>query len=70
MFNDNGNIKHWEDIKRKFHLKKTQQLYWLQIIDALPKSWKDATLKDKGNAKDLVIFDYHIVRKSKIRSLN
>ena len=39
--------------------------YWLQIIDALPKSWKDAILKDKGNAKNLVIFDHHIVRNLK-----
>ena len=70
MFNDNGNIKPWEDIKIEFHLKDTQKIYWLQIIDALPKSWKDTILKDKGNAKNLVIFDHHIVRKSQICSLN
>ena len=32
-------------------------IYWLQTIDALPKTWKDIILKDKGNAEDLVIFD-------------
>ena len=36
----------------------------------MPKSWKDTILKDKGNAKNLVIFDHHIVRKSQICSLN
>ena len=70
FFNDNGKTKTWEDIKTEFHLKETQKIYWLQIIDALPKSWKDANLKDKGNAKKLVIFDHHIVRKSQICSLN
>ena len=35
----------------------------------MPKSWKDTILKDKGNAKKLVVFD-HIVRKSQICSLN
>ena len=70
MFNDNGKIKPWEDIKIEFHLKDTKKIYWLQIIDALPKSWKDIILKDKGNAKNLVIFDHHIVRKSQICSLN
>ena len=70
MFNENGNIKPWEDIKIEFHLKDTQKIYWLQIIDASPKSWKDAILKNKGNAKKLVIFDNHIVRKSQISSLN
>ena len=70
MFNDNGNIKPCKDLKTEFHLKDTHKIYWLQIIDALPKSWKDAILKDKGNAKNLVIFDHHIVRKSQICSLN
>ena len=70
LFNDNGNMKPWEDIKIEFHLKDTQKIYWLQIIDALPKSWKDIILKNKGNAKKLVIFDHHIVRKSQICSLS
>ena len=70
MFNKNGNIKPWEVIEIEFHLKDTQKMYWLQIIDALPKSWKDVILKDKGNAKSSVIFDHHIVIKSQICSLN
>ena len=69
MFNDNGKIKPWKDLKIEFHLKDTHKIYWLQIIDALPKTWKDIILKDKGNAKNLVIFDHHIVRKSHICSL-
>ena len=59
-----------EDIKIEFHLRETHKIYWLQITDALPKSWKDIILKDKVNAKNLVIFDHHIVRKSQICSLN
>ena len=70
LFNDNGNIKPWKDLKIEFHLKDTHKIYWLQIIDALPKTWKDIILKDKGNAKNLVIFDHHIVRNSQICSLN
>ena len=46
------------------------KIYWLQIIDVLPKSWKDTILKDKEIAKNLVIFDHHIVRESQICSLN
>ena len=36
----------------------------------MPKTWKDIILKDKGSAKNLVIFDHHIVRKSQICYLN
>ena len=64
MFNEYGNIKPWEDIKIEFHLKDTQKICWLQIIDALKKSWKDTILTDKGNTKNLVIFDPDIGRKS------
>ena len=36
----------------------------------LPKTWKDVILEDKGNAKNLVTFDHHIVRTSQICILN
>ena len=70
LFNNSEDIKPWKDLKIEFHLKHTHKIYWLQIIDALPKTWKDIILKDKGNAKNLVIFDHHIVRSSQICSLN
>ena len=55
-----------KDIKIEFHLKDNHKTYWLQIIDALPKTWKDVILKDKRNASNLVIFGHHITRKSQI----
>ena len=70
MFNDKGNKKPWKDLKIEFHFKSTHKIYSLQIIDALPKTWKDNILKDKGNTNNLVSFDHHIVRNSQICSLN
>ena len=70
MFHDNRNIEPWKGLKIEFHLRNNHKIYWLQIIDAFPKTWKDIILKDKGNAKNLVIFDHHIVRNSQIHSLN
>ena len=40
LFNVNGSIKPWKDFKKEFHPKDTHKIYWLQIIDALPKTWK------------------------------
>ena len=40
------------------------------MIDALPKTWKDIILKNKGNTKNLIIFNHHVVRNSQICSLN
>ena len=70
LFNDNGDIKPCKDLKIECNLKDTHKIYWLQINDALPKTWKDNIFKDKVNAKNLVIFDHHIARNSQIHSLN
>ena len=43
-------------LKIEFHLKDTHKIYWFQIIGALPKTWKDIVLKDKGNAKKFSYF--------------
>ena len=53
LFNDNGNIKPWKDLKIEFHFKDTHKIYWLQIIDVLLKTCKEIILKDKGNTKNL-----------------
>ena len=63
-------MKSWKELKIEFHLKDTHKICQLQIIDALPKNWKDIILKDKGNIKNLVIFEHYIVRNSQICSLN
>ena len=70
LFNNNGNIKPWEDLKIEFYLKNAHKIHWLRIISTLPKTWKNIIFEDKGNAKNLVIKHYHIVRKSQICSLN
>ena len=64
MFNDNGNINLWKDLKIEFYSKDkyiilvikikicyTHKLYLCKIIDALLKTWEDTILKDKGNTK-------------------
>lgn len=57
FFNYNGNIK--ENMKIEYNLKNTHKMYWLKIIDTLPKkTQKYIILKYKQNAKKkLVIFD-------------
>ena len=46
FFNYNGNIK--ENMKIEYNLKNTHKMYWLKIIDTLPKkTWKYIILKYK-----------------------
>ena len=68
LFNDNGNIKPWKDVKLEFHFKDIHKIYWLNIIDALPKTWNDIILKYKGNTNNLVFLA--TVLKKNLRSCN
>ena len=56
LFNDNGNIKPLKDLNIEFYLEDTHKIYWLQIIVALPKTWKDIILKDDLFKNILVSF--------------
>ena len=55
---DNENLKPSENIKIELNYKETHKMYWLHII-----------LRDKGNKKNFLIFDHHIV-KCQLYSLN
>ena len=58
-------------MKIEFDLKEAHKIYWLQITDVLPKTWKVIILKDKINAKkQLFLTTTYILRKSQIYSLN
>ena len=58
-------------MKIEFDLKEAHKIYWLQITDVLPKTWKVIILKDKINAKkQLFLTTTYILRKSQICSLN
>ena len=35
---------------------------WCQLIDALPKSWKNVITDDKGNYRHIVILSLHLLR--------
>ena len=40
FFNGNGMAKAWSDIKTLFNLSNKQHYFWIQLINAIPKSWK------------------------------
>ena len=40
LFNENGMAKAWLDIKTQFNLSNKQHYFWIQLINAIPKSWK------------------------------
>ena len=41
LLNENGMIKAWLDIKTQFSLSNKQHYFQIQLINAIPKSWKE-----------------------------
>ena len=70
LFETDGKIKPWEKIKTLYNLPNNMEFCWMQIVHALPKSWKKEILENKGNSNNLVIYDHHLIKKSQVYSLN
>ena len=69
FFDSVGNLKNWDVIKIEFGLQNCQKFSWVQLIHALPKTWKLTVCNDKGNAKNLALFDHHLSRNCHIYCL-
>ena len=63
LFDSNGKLFSWEDIKMQYNLKEHMKFKWMQIISALPVSWKRDISDDKGLSKNLVLQDHHLIKR-------
>ena len=50
IFHENGKTKSWDYIKSEYNLESKLKYCWIQLIDALPKLWKDRILNCIGNS--------------------
>ena len=69
IFHKNGKTKSWDYIKSEYNLESKLKYHWIQLTDALPKSWKDRLLNCIGNSMNLCIFDHHLLKKNKLHCL-
>ena len=49
LFGNNGAMKPSSEIKRAFGLSKNNHFYWIQLNNAIPKTWKES----KCNSQEL-----------------
>ena len=48
LFDENGELKSWQNILNDFQLTQKSYFKWFQLIHAIPRPWKLAVLNDKG----------------------
>ena len=58
LFNENGMTKAWLDIKTQFNLSNRQNYFWIQLINAIPKSWKEEVRRSNPISDVLSGYDY------------
>ena len=62
--------KVWFDIKRKFSLSNKQHYFWIQLINAIPKTSKEELRRSSHISDALSVYDYHLIKKNQIYSLD
>ena len=70
LFNENGMTKAWLDIKKQFNLSSKQHYFWIQLINAIPKSWKEELRRSNRISDALSVNDHHLVKRNQIYSLD
>ena len=70
LFQNNQQIKKWNELKTEFDLIENEKFIIAQIIHALPILWKEILRNYTESINNLVIPDHHLIKKYQILSLN
>ena len=70
LFNEKDMTKAWLDIKTQFNLSNKQHYFWIQLINAIPKSWKEELRRSNHISDALSVYDHHMIKKNQIYSLD
>ena len=70
LFNEKDMTKAWLDIKTQFNLSNKQHYFWIQLINAIPISWKEELCRSNHILDALSVYDHHLIRKNQIYSLD
>ena len=62
--------KAWLDIKTEFNLSNKQHYFWIQLINAIPKSWKEELCRNNHIPDALSVYHHRLIKKYQIYSLD
>ena len=55
--------KDWLDIKTQFNLSNKQNYFWIQLINAIAKSWKEELHRSNRISDAFSMYDHHLIKK-------
>ena len=65
LFQNNQQIKKWDELKTEFDLIEKEKFLIVQITHALPISWKEILRNYTESINNLVIQDHHLIKNIK-----
>ena len=63
MFNERQKLKTWDELKQEYRFLENKRFLFMQLLYAIPKSWKEDLSKVKENIHNLIIQDHHTIIK-------
>ena len=70
LFNERQKLKTWDELKQEYRFHENKRFLFMQLLHAIPKSWKKDLSDVKENIHNLIIQDHHIIRKHHMYFLN
>ena len=66
LFDHTGDILDWNSFKSSHNISEAHYFNWLQIVDVLPKHWKESIKFDEGNSRIFCEFSPHLIVNAKL----
>ena len=61
LFNTDGSVKNWNLLKTEFAIQSKNRFRWLQLVNAIPETWKKCIKKTLENTSLLVSKYHHLL---------
>ena len=70
LFSEKQKLKTRDELKQEYSFHENKRFLFMQLLHAIPKSWRNVLSDIKENIHNLVIQDHHLIRKHHMYFLN
>ena len=66
----NGPVKKLHELRREDNLHEKSYFKWVQLIDSIPERWKSIFKENYEYATNMIIYDHHLIKGSRVITLD
>ena len=68
LLDSSGNFKTFNELKTEYNLANNVYFSWMQLINAIPLSWK-TVVKNNCSSESLLLLNHHLIKKNNLISI-